>query len=72
LDFFGTVVEKLSTVPMDSPPIEPALSPRGSAGVDLVEKLAHGEIQCGSDQDAKEEQEVEEAKEVKVIKKEEE
>jgi len=38
----------------------------------LVEKLAHGEIQCGSDQDAKEEQEVEEAKEVKVIKKEEE
>jgi hypothetical protein len=35
----------------------------GSTGVDLVEELAHGEIQFGSDQEV---EEVREEKEVKV------
>jgi hypothetical protein len=39
---------------MGSSGIEPARDYTGSAGADLVEKLARGEIQCGSDQEVKE------------------
>ena len=38
----------------------------GSAGADLVEKLACGEIQCGSHQEIKETKEVEEIREVSI------